>query len=330
MKTKLKILGLLLVSVLLLANCSDDDETNTPPKKKGVYIEMTTTKAVGEKIILWIKAEEADQAGIWIDLNNNGKKDSGEAVTTFDDNKLVEYKLKAQTITLYGKVTKLNCNSNQLTQLDVGKNTQLKRLMCNFNQLLQLDVSQNKQLTYLDCSYNKLTQLNINKNTQLIYLGCSKNQLTKLDVGKNTKLEDLRCSINLLTTLNVSKNTKLKELGCVKNQLSVLDISKNTALEKLDCSYNKLTQLDVSKNGALYLLWCNKNPKLTKLNVANGNNKNFKNAYYGDNPAFTAKDCPKLKCIKVDKGFNPDAQTGDNRWLKDATASYRNDGSECP
>ncbi len=286
MKTKLKMLGLLLVSVLLLANCSDDDEPNTPKKKEPPKITMTTAKAVGEKIKLWINAEAADQAGIWIDLNNNGKKDSGEEVTTSQTFNLVEYELKAQTITLYGKVAKLSCSSNQLTQLDVSK------------------------------------------NTQLVYLGCSKNQLPQLDVSKNTQLEDLGCYENQLTQLDVSKNIKLTGLWCGGNQLTELDVNKNTILEKLDCYKNSLTQLDVSKNGALYLLLCNKNPKLTKLNVANGNNKNFE--YHWSSRAFDATGCPQLKCIKVDKGFNPDAQTGDKRWKKDATASYRNDGSECP
>ena len=44
---------------------------------------LTTAKSVEETLELWIDAAEADRSGVWIDLNNNGKKDDGEAVTNF-------------------------------------------------------------------------------------------------------------------------------------------------------------------------------------------------------------------------------------------------------
>ncbi len=312
---------------------------------------FTTTKAIGEKIELQINAEAADQAGVWIDLNNNGKKDDGEAVTTFDDKKRVSYIIGAQTITIYGKITNLNCYFNQLTQLDISKNTALtylscysnqlteldisqntalEELDCSSNQLTQLDISKNTALTYLDCNFNQLTQLDISKNTALTYLCCGGNQLTQLDISKNTALTYLYCNFNQLTQLDISKNTALTYLSCGGNQLTQLDISKNTALTDLYCNSNQLTQLDISKNTALHFLWCFSNDKLTKLNVANGNNSNFKFPY-GDNPAFAATNCPKLTCIKVDKGFDPSGQTGTGKkWKKDATASWHNDGTDCP
>ncbi len=184
----------------------------SPPK-----ITLTTAKAVGEKIKLKLNAKSADQAGVWIDLNNNGKKDSGEAVTTFGD--YVEYTLDKQTFTIYGKAIELYCFNNQLTALDVSKNTQLKWLYCR------------------------------------------------------------------------------------NNQLTALDVSKNTKLQWLDC----------------------RNNKLSKLNVANGNNKNFKYPGHSDSPAFDARNCPNLNYIKVDKNFNPDKQTGKGeKWKKDDGASWQN------
>jgi len=68
---------------------------------------LTTAKAVGETIELSINADAADQADVWVDLNNNGAKDAGEEVTEFDQT--LAYTLGAQTVTIYGKVTKLNC-----------------------------------------------------------------------------------------------------------------------------------------------------------------------------------------------------------------------------
>ena len=140
----------------------------------------------------------------------------------------------------------LNCGRNQLTSLDVSKNTALTKLYCKKNQLTVLDVSKNTALTYLRCNDNQLTSLDVSKNTALTYLRCNYNQLTSLDVSKNTALTKLYCSNNQLTSLDVSKNTALTGLGCAGNQLTALDVSKNISLTDLDCDENQLTSLDVS------------------------------------------------------------------------------------
>ena len=162
----------------------------------------------------------------------------------------------------------LNCGYNQLTSLDVSKNTALTKLYCKKNQLTVLDVSKNTALTYLRCNRNQLTSLDVSKNTALTKLYCSTNQLTSLDVSKNTALTKLDCYNNQLTSLDVSKNTALTGLNCGYNQLTALDVSKNTALTGLECSTNQLTSLDVSKNTALTYLDCDKN-QLTSLDVSN-------------------------------------------------------------
>ena len=110
----------------------------------------------------------------------------------------------------------LNCGYNQLTSLDVSKNTALTNLYCSRNQLTALDVSKNTALTCLDCRSSQLTALDVSKNTALTYLDCGNNQLTSLDVSKNTALTDLDCDKNQLTSLDVS-NTDMDELNCDDN-----------------------------------------------------------------------------------------------------------------
>ena len=110
----------------------------------------------------------------------------------------------------------LNCGYNQLTSLDVSKNTALTNLYCSRNQLTALDVSKNTALTCLDCRSSQLTALDVSKNTALTYLDCGNNQLTSLDVSKNTALTDLDCDKNQLTSLDVS-NTDMDELDCDDN-----------------------------------------------------------------------------------------------------------------
>lgn len=58
-------------------------------------------------------------------------------------------------IELFPNLEKLDCKNNNLTRLDVSKNTKLTKLYCEFNQLTGLDLSKNTALDTLDCSGNK-------------------------------------------------------------------------------------------------------------------------------------------------------------------------------
>lgn len=151
-------------------------------------------------------------------------------------------------IDFFTALQSLECSSNQLTSLDLSKNTALKYLYCGNNQITSLDVSKNTALTELDCHKNQLTSLDVTKNTALTYLDCSSNQITSLDLSKNTNMKGLYCHSNKLTSLDVTKNTALEYLACDDNQLTSLDLSKNSALKQLYCDNNQITSLDLSNN----------------------------------------------------------------------------------
>ena len=151
-------------------------------------------------------------------------------------------------IELFPNLDKLDCKYNNLTRLDVSKNTKLTKLYCESNQLTGLDLSKNTALTELDCALNQLTGLDLSKNTALTVLYCESNHLTSLDLSKNTELTELNCQDNQLTSLDLSKNTALTKLYCALNQLTSLDLSKNTALTILGCSGNK-RQITVGETG---------------------------------------------------------------------------------
>lgn len=230
MKTKLS----LLVLIAFLFSCEskdNDDILDKQNSKLSDKITLTTTKPVGESLVFAINAAESDKSSVWIDLNNNGVKDSGEAVTKFGVEEDVSYNLGSSTISIYGKITMLYCYSNQLTSLDISKNTTLQMLDCNENKLTSLDVSKNTALTMLYCSYNQLSSLKLSKNTALTELWCDGNKLKSLDVSKNTALTMLSCPENELTSLDISANTALTMLDCNENQLTSLDVSKNMVLK---------------------------------------------------------------------------------------------------
>lgn len=108
--------------------------------------------------------------------------------------------------------------------------TRLQGLDCDNNQLTDLDLSKNTGLQVLSCDNNRLTELDLSKNTGLETLVCNENQLTALDLSKNTGLQALNCNRNQLTALNLSKNTGLKMLSCGNNRLTALDITATQLL----------------------------------------------------------------------------------------------------
>ena len=161
------------------------------------------------------------------------------------------------------------CQNNQLTTIDVSKNTILIALCFDGNQLTTIDVSNNKYLGYMHCNDNQLTTINVSNNTRLYRLKCENNKLTTIDVSNNTALESLYCSGNNLTELNVSNNPELAILYCGENQLTELNFSNNPKLYDLSCHDNQLLSLDASGKSRLKALDISNNPKLTTLNCSN-------------------------------------------------------------
>ena len=90
----------------------------------------------------------------------------------------------------------LSCYGNELTSLDVSKNTALQHLYCWDNQLTSLDVSKNTALKTLSCGSNKLTSLDVSENTELTSLNCRENKLTSINLPQPNKIISLNCSGN--------------------------------------------------------------------------------------------------------------------------------------
>ncbi|MDP9957317.1 hypothetical protein J2X97_002986 [Epilithonimonas hungarica] len=210
----------------------------------------------------------------------------------------------------FTNITSLSFTQNQVTNLDISKNTSLIYLDCSVNQLTSLDISKNIALKNLFCFNNQLTNLDVTKNINLTQLATYKNPLTMLDVTKNYALQTLICYENQLATLDVSKNLALKELYCYRNQIISLELNNNLQLTKLSCDENKLEFLDLSKNTALTDVWCDQN-LIRILNLKNGQNPKIINLDATNNGNET--------CIIVDNVANAYSYSG---WKKDATAGY--------
>ena len=204
-------------------------------------------------------------------------------------------------IEYFTALTELYCYSNQLTSLDMSKNTALKELHCYNNQLSSLDVSKNTALTELYCYSNQLTALDVSNNTALTELDCYYNQLTSLDVSKKTALENLQCHGNQLTSLDVSKNTALKLLACFSNQI------KGEAMDALVAS------LPTVESGKFYVINtkdANEGNICTKAQVAVAKGKGW--TVYDVNREYEGSDPVAEDIDPVDEDDNIDFGTDMN------------------
>ena len=215
---------------------------------------MTTSKTVGEKISLAIKANG--------NVTIEGVREAPQL-----DGQSHSYTLTSQTITIRGHLSLLDCSDNQLTGLDLTRSTALISLACSGNQLTGLDLTRSTALISLDCSGNQLTSLDLSKNAALTTLNCSSNRLTNLDLSENKALKTLNCVSNQLNSLDLSNHNALESLSCEKNQLIRLNLSGCSGLKELSCHTNQLIRLDISGCRALTKLQCYGN-QLTSLNAS--------------------------------------------------------------
>lgn len=157
-------------------------------------------------------------------VHNNGNSEiSAERIAATSILKVSEKSItNFKGIEFFTALTKLYCDNNLLTSIDISNNTMLLDLDISNNMVTSFNTSNNTYLESLDCSNNHLISLDVSKSTWLSSLDCSNNQMSMLDISKNRDLDYLDCSNNLLTSLNTASCWHLRTLSCFRNRLSSL------------------------------------------------------------------------------------------------------------
>ena len=158
-----------------------------------------------------------------------------------------------------GRIEEVNVNEMNISSLKgIELFTDLETLKCSNNQLTSLDVSKNTNLKDLFCQYNNLTSLMIGDNEKLEYVWCYKNDLTSLDLSKCINLKSFDCCNNKLSSVSIAKNTCSKNLACYNNQIKgkVMD-------DLIDHLYDNSKGSKIN----LYLLTINDGNVCTKVQV---------------------------------------------------------------
>ena len=263
---------------------------NFPDKNFRNYLEVWEIDKDGDN---YLSIDEI-QAATYLELDNEKITDlTGiEYFTNLENLDCAENQITDLDISKNTKLTSLYCKSNNLKKLDLTNNTALKFLDCSYNQLENVNFSVNQELESLYCSGNKIKTLDLSNNTNLQRLGCSSNEVRNLDLSANGKLVSVSCGDNGMESLNITSNTMLQELFCNNNKLKKLDVTHNQMLGHLECDGNELEELDVTQNTNLYDLLCKRN-KITKLDLSN-------------NPRLGGLWCQDNRLLTLDLSNNPE------------------------
>jgi len=201
METIFKVFGATISLVFLFTQCDKEPDPNDivyiPDDEFLRYLILDGVDTNGDGHISFVEAEKVTT--IYLDPDTSGRRN--------------------------GKVS-------SVVGIEAFKN--LDTLHCCFNQIKELDVSENRELRMLVLwngdENDQLERLNVSKNKKLEHISIPGNKLPELDVSNTPALHKLICGYNQIVNLDVSNCINLAVLECSNNQLSSLDISDNTNL----------------------------------------------------------------------------------------------------
>ncbi len=158
----------------------------------------------------------------------------------------------------------LDCSKNNLENLALSKNVNLKWLDCRENNLTKLNLLNNKLIeelysdekTLLSCpsEYIPIDSVHFpDANFRKVVKHLSGNDIFLISEIKEEK--EIRVHTGNISSLQgIEYFTEINELDCCDNDLVSLDLSKNSKLEYLYCTDNKIVSIDISNSNIKKLL----------------------------------------------------------------------------
>ncbi|MET0945006.1 MAG: T9SS type A sorting domain-containing protein, partial [Flavobacterium sp.] len=170
--------------------------------------------------------------------------------------------------------------------LNLSSNINLNRLECQSNNLSSLNLDNCNLLTALVCSNNQITNLNLLNHNSLNSINCSSNLLTQLNIGNVSSLNALYCGNNQISTLNLTQVYNITNLVVSHNAITAIQFHANPAsLHILECNDNLISSLNISDFTNLDSLKCENN-LISNLNIPNFIHLNI--LEFSNNPLQTA------------------------------------------
>lgn len=133
----------------VLTACSSNDDNPVQPELK---TNIDETKFPDDNFRNYLLEQDYGKDGVLTEAEIRN-------ITVMDVSEKDIKSLKG--IEYFTALDSLDCSVNELTTLDVSKNTALKKLNCGFNELTTLDVSKNTALNVLTCCGNQISGQNM-------------------------------------------------------------------------------------------------------------------------------------------------------------------------
>lgn len=198
------------------------NEESTEPNT----IVFKTNRAVGDVLSLKVGAKEGEEIRI-----------KGASYNAQDQLILTDTE-----VTLYGKITKIDCSSNRLSSILIANQPQLREIYCDDNELKKLEANYVPVLATLYCGNNKeLAEVNLKSLPALADFSCYGNKIKQLDFSQNPLLTSLICRDNLIEgTLDLSKNPKVEQVNCYNNAISEIKLASQSSLRHIEMQRNNI------------------------------------------------------------------------------------------
>jgi hypothetical protein len=201
-------------------------------------------------------------------------------------------------------IRRLDVSNNNLSKIDLSAITELRAFNCGANPFDSLDLRNQKNLFDFYCNVApKLSSINIGKKDSLVDIWVSSTIITHIDVSGCSNLKVLACSDNKLKSLNVSKNPLLEYISFKNNELDSIDLSGIKYLTNFECGGNKLTKIDISKMSNLMMFNCANN-LLQKLNVTQNTKLFYLDCSYNQLTSLDLVNCRNLNNIDISYNNN--------------------------
>ena len=187
---------------------------------------------------------------------------------------------------IYPNLTYFNCQSCELTSVDLSTNLMLETLLLYYNDFPVIDLSSNTSLTSLNLDYNNLNSLDVSSLMGLESLSASGNNFTELDVSMLTQLVDIELFESNVVFIDLSNSNLLETINIYggdgtegepqRGKLEELILpSDPTELWNVVLEYNNLQTIDLSTiyfdppgtlNNSVVYLYSN---DLQEINIGN-------------------------------------------------------------
>jgi hypothetical protein len=260
-KIHLSIKVLILTTVLIISCTNNESEDLV----EDLYVSIPDNKFEEKLIALGIDSDGIiNQKALKVDVVNVERLDLNNTSSNVITN------LKG--IEAFVNLKRLYASGNELTTIDLSNNILLDTINLSVNKLTSIKgLSLINNLKWLSLSYNYFTEFSID-NPSVENILMSDNDLVTFDVSKAANLRSTLLTLNKIESLDFSNNILLKTLIFSANKVKTINLDNNINLEYIYCSGNLLEEFDVSKLNKLTDLRIDRNPDLSCIKIAIGQN----------------------------------------------------------